>query len=111
MKAKQIIRKPIAGDYFVSKNDIDVIDVNGMVLNIKKNAIVILSDIQEATPSMRLDRKTKFIPNWICRFFYNKRLFTLRVQNTSQESLLFEHFDHLTSQEEADALAEESSQD
>jgi len=96
LKSEHVFVKPIAGDLFVVKKNIDVLDYKGSILNLKKNDIVRLVEITDANPSMRLNRKTKFIANWSCKFFIDKRHFTLFVQNTATDSVLFEFFDCLT---------------
>lgn len=93
---QQVVNKPIPGDLFISKKSIDVIDTNGNILAIRKNDIIRLLEIKNQNAPIRLDRHTKFIANWTCKFFIDKRHFILNIQNTSQDSMFFEHFEALT---------------
>lgn len=96
LEAQIIINKPKPGDIYAIKKSIDVIDTKGNVLVIPTDAIITLIEIRDQSASMRLDRKTKFISNWICKFIYDKRMFILRSQNTCQSAMLFEYMELVT---------------
>lgn len=96
LKPSLIIKKPIPGDLFVVTKGIDIIDVKNNILSLKVDDIVTLLEIKDQNAGMRLDRKTRSISNWVCKFMFENRLFILKSQNSSQEALLFEYMELVT---------------
>lgn len=96
IKSKHKIIRPKPGDLFISKKTLDILDSKGVLFTLKQNETISLVSISDLKPSMRLDRYTKFIANWKCKFFYDRRLFELTIINSASDSSFFAHFEPLT---------------
>jgi len=96
LDSKMQIPRPEPGDLYITIKSIDIVDTKGNIFTLKKDSIVQVFEIRNLNSTMMLNRETKFIPNWGCKFIYEKRMFHITVKNSSQESMLYEYFEPLT---------------
>ncbi len=97
MKANRIIIKPIPGCLMKLISDqLQLIDSNGNVFELKKNNVVQIMDIEDVSSPIKFDFTTKFITNWKITLLSDNRKFTLTSYNTSQTASIYEVFELLT---------------